>query len=112
MSYWTTDGEWNINNSNTSIIFDLGQTRTFDNVLIQEYIREGQRVAEWSFDAWVGDSWKELVHNKAIGYKKIRRFEPCTTGRVRLNILRSWDNPMICNFGLFQSSIPEEVAEK
>ena len=111
MTYWTTDGEWDINNSNTTILFDLGQTRTFDNVLVQEYVREGQRVAEWSFDAWVGDSWKELVHNKTIGYKKIRRFEPCTTGRVRLNILRSWDNPMICNFGLFLSSIPEEVAE-
>lgn len=111
MTYWTTDGEWDINNSNTTIIFDLGQTRTFDNVLVQEYIREGQRVAEWSFDVWVGDSWKELVHNKTIGYKNIKCFEPCTTGRVRLNILRSWDNPMICNFGLFLSSIPEEVAE-
>jgi alpha-L-fucosidase len=111
MTYWTTDGEWDINNSNTTIIFDLGQTRTFDNIVVQEYIREGQRVAEWSFDAWVGDSWKELVHNKTIGYKKIRRFEPCTTSRVRLNIERSWDNPMICNFGLFLSSIPEEVAE-
>ncbi len=111
MTYWTPDGEWDINNSSTTIIFNLGQTRTFDNVLIQEYIREGQRVAEWSFDAWIGDSWKELVHYKTIGYKNIRRFEPCTTGRVRLNILRSWDNPMICNFGLFHSSIPEEVAE-
>lgn len=111
MTYWTADGEWDINNSNASIVFDLGQARTFDNVLVQEYIREGQRVAEWSFDAWIGDSWKELVRYKTIGYKNIKRFEPCTTGRVRLNILRSWDNPMICNFGLYLSSIPEEVTE-
>ena len=111
MTYWTTDGEWDINNSNASIIFDLGQTRTFDNVLVQEYIREGQRVAEWSFDAWVGDSWKELVHNKTIGYKNIKHFEPVTTGRVRLNILRSWDNPMINNFGLYLSNIPDEITE-
>ena len=111
MTYWTTDGEWDINNSNASIIFDLEQIRTFDNVLVQEYIREGQRVAEWSFDAWVGNSWKELIHNKTIGYKNIKRFEPVTTGKVRLNILRSWDNPMICNFGLYLSNIPEETAE-
>ena len=111
MTYWTTDGEWDINNSKASIIFDLGQSRTFDNVLAQEYIREGQRVAEWSFDAWVGDSWKELVHNKTIGYKNIKRFEPVTCGRVRLNILRSWDNPMISNFGLYLSNIPDVVAE-
>jgi len=111
MTYWTTNGEWNINNSNASIIFDLGQARTFDNVLIQEYIREGQKVAEWSFDAWAGDSWQELVRHKTIGYKNIKRFKPVTTNRIRLNILRSWDNPMICNFGLYLSNILEEVAE-
>ncbi len=111
MTYWTTDGEWSINNSCASIIFDLGQARTFNNVLVQEYIREGQRVAEWSFDAWTQDSWQELVHHKTIGYKNIKRFQTCTTDRVRLNILRSWDNPMISNFGLYFSNVPEEVAE-
>jgi alpha-L-fucosidase len=111
MTYWTPDGEWDINNSNASILIDLGQARTFDNVLVQEYIREGQRVAEWSFDAWIGDAWQELVRHKTIGYKNIKRFEPVTTGRARLNILRSWDNPMIGNFGLYLSNIPEEVAE-
>ncbi|MGB8215102.1 MAG: TIM-barrel domain-containing protein [Anaerolineales bacterium] len=112
MTYWTTDGEWDINTSKTTILFDLEQTRKFDNVLVQEYIREGQRVAEWSLEAWVGGSWKELVRHKTIGYKNIKRFETCTTDRVRLHILRSWDNPMICNFGLFLSSIPEEVVEE
>ena len=109
MTYWTTDIEWDINNSKTSIIFDLGQNKTFDNVLVQEYIREGQRIAEWSFEFWDGDSWKKLVHNKTIGYKSIKRFEPVTTGKVRLNILRSWDNPMVSNFGLYLSNIPDEI---
>jgi hypothetical protein len=109
MTYWTTAAEWDINNSNASIIFDLGQNKTFDNVLVQEYIREGQRIAEWSFDAWIGNSWKEFVHHKTIGYKSIKRFEPVTTGKVRLNILKSWDNPMISNFGLYLSNIPDEI---
>lgn len=108
MTYWTTGGEWDINNSKASIIFDLEQSKTFDNVLVQEYIREGQRVAEWSFDAWTQGTWKELVHHKTIGYKNIKRFEPITTEKVRLNILRSWDTPMINNFGLYLSNIPDE----
>ncbi|MGE5613817.1 MAG: alpha-L-fucosidase [Bacillota bacterium] len=110
-TYWTTDGKWDIYNSKASVIFDLGEAKTFDNVLVQEYIREGQRVAEWSLEAWIGDSWKELVHHKTIGYKNIKRFDTVTTGKVRLNILRSWDKPMICNFGLYLSCIPEEAAE-
>lgn len=111
MTYWTPDGEWDINHRSASILFDLGQAMTFNNVLVQEYVREGQRVAEWSLDAWTQDSWQELVHHKTIGYKNIKRFEPVTTGRVRLNILRSWDNPMICNFGLYLSNVPEAVDE-
>ena len=108
LSYWTTDGAWDVNNSRASVVFDLGQSETFDNVMLQEYIREGQRIADWSLEAWVNDEWKELVHHKTIGYKNIKRFEQVTTDRVRLNILRSWDNPMISGFGLYLTELPEE----
>lgn len=111
MTYWTTEGEWDIDHSSASVIFDLGQDRTFDNVLLQEYIREGQRVAQWSFEVWLEGSWKELIRNKTIGYKRIERFKPVTTNKVRLNILRSWDNPMISNFGLYLSNLPEDDEE-
>jgi len=111
MTYWTTDGVWDINTSSASIIIDLGHNKTFDNVMVQEYIREGQRVAEWSFEIWDGDRWRELVHNKTIGYKNIKRFEKVTASKVRLNILRSWDNPMINYFGLYLSNIPEDITE-
>lgn len=111
MTYWTTDGAWDIKSSSASIVFDLGQSKTFDNVMIQEYIREGQRIAEWSFEIWDGQGWREMVHHKTIGYKNIKRFEKVTTSKVRLNILRSWDNPMISGFGLFMTDIPEEEYE-
>jgi len=111
MTFWTTDGEWDINGSSASITFDLGGVKTFDNVLLQEFVREGQRVAEWSFEAWVNHSWQELVRHKTIGYKTIKRFEAVATDKVRLNILRSWDNPMISGFGLYLSNIPEETVE-
>jgi len=108
MTYWTTNGAWDINSSKATITFELGESKTFDNVMLQEYIREGQRVAEWSFEFWNGHEWEELVHHKTIGYKNMKRFQQVTTNQVRVNILRSWDNPMINNFGLYLSDIPEE----
>jgi alpha-L-fucosidase len=111
MTYWTTDGEWDINKSSASITIDLGQSKTFDNVMLQEYIREGQRVAEWSLEAWDKNGWRELVHHKTIGYKNIKRFEQVTTDRVRLNILRSWDKPMLSGFGLYLTDLPEQSYE-
>jgi len=112
MTYWTTDGEWDINNSSASLVIELGQNKTFDNVMVQEFIREGQRIAEWSFDIWDGEKWVEKVRYKTIGYKNIKRFKKVTTDKVRLNILRSWDNPMISYFGLYLSVIPEEASIK
>lgn len=109
MTYWTTDGTWDINNSKASIIFYLGQNKTFDNVMLQEYIREGQRIAEWNLEAWDKDGWRELVHHKTIGYKNIKRFEQVTTDKVRLNILRSWDHPMLNGFGLYLTDLPGQI---
>jgi alpha-L-fucosidase len=112
MTYWTTDGVWDINRSSASITVDLGQCKTFDNVMVQEYIREGQRIAKWSFEIWNGDGWKEVVCHQTIGYKNIKRFDKVTTDRVRLNILRSWDHPMISNFGLYLADILEEINDE
>ena len=109
MTFWTTDDDWDINNSSASIVFNLEECKTFDNVMIQEYIKEGQRVAKWSLEALIGDTWRELVCHKTIGYKNIKHFEMVTTKKVRLNIMRSWDNPMISNFGLYLTEMPEEV---
>ena len=111
MTYWTTDGNWDINSDSAYLIFDFGEYKTFDNVMVQEYIREGQRIAAWSLDIPDGDEWRELVRKQTIGYKNIKRFKKVTTNKVRLNILRSWDNPMISNFGLYLSDIPDTSAE-
>lgn len=111
MTYWTTDGDWDINSSSASLIFDLHEYKTFDNVMVQEFIREGQRISRWSLDIWDGDGWREVICKHTIGYKNIKRFKKVTSNKVRLNILRSWDKPMINSFGLYLSDIPETFAE-
>ena len=53
--------------------------------------------------------WVEVVRHKTIGYKTVRRFDPVTASKVRFQILRSWDTPMIRSFGLYQSApLPKE----
>ncbi|MDR2940151.1 MAG: alpha-L-fucosidase [Clostridiales bacterium] len=111
MSYWAPSGDWDINESSVSIIFELGEVKEFDNILLQEFIREGQRVAEWSLEARVEGHWREVAHYKTIGYKVIKRFEAIKSDTVRFNIIRSWDKPMISSFGLYLSCIPEEEVE-
>ena len=111
-SYWTTDS-WDLNSSKASLVFELIEIKEFNHVLLQEYIHEGQRVAGWSFDVWVSDGWQEVVCQKTIGYKNIKRFPNVKTNKVRLNIKRSWDRPMLRNFGLYLSAeLPSKVEDE
>lgn len=104
-TYWTTSGTWNIGTSNATITFDLKTPQTFDNVMIKEYVYNGQRVAGWNLEYLnASNAWTSLVTGKkVIGYKRICKFNQVTASKVRLNITRSWDNPEISNFALFRT---------
>ncbi|NLG50803.1 MAG: alpha-L-fucosidase [Chloroflexi bacterium] len=96
-TYWTTDPDV----TQASIEFDLGQPATFSRMLLQEHVAVGQRVAEYSLEAWDGADWAEVVRGTTIGYKKLDRFPATTTNRVRLNILSARDCPTLQAFGLY-----------
>ena len=111
-TYWTT-GFWDLKSSKAGLIFELTEAKEFNNVLLQEVIQEGQRVAGWSLDVWVSGGWQEVICQKTIGYKNIKRFPNVKTNKVRLNINRSWDKPMLKNFGLYLSAeLPKVVDDE
>ena len=111
-TYWTTDS-WDLESSKARLIFELTEMKEFNNVLLEEVIQEGQRVAGWSFDVWEDSEWQEVVCQKTIGYRNIKRFPNVKTNRVRLNINRSWDRPMLKSFGLYLSAaLPSKVEDE
>jgi len=96
-TYWMTD-----DSVTASVIeFDLGEKKTFNRVMLQEYIQIGQRVEEFAVEAWDGNNWKEFARGTTIGYKRLLRFDDITAQKVRLRINRSRVCPTISNFGLF-----------
>ncbi|MBN2408948.1 MAG: alpha-L-fucosidase [Candidatus Aminicenantes bacterium] len=97
-SYWTTpDGI-----ETGSLEWTLPGKRSFDIVLLQEEIRVGQRVEEFSLEAWDGKSWRPFAAGTTIGFKRLLRFAEIATDRVRLTILRSRTSPTLSAFGLFK----------
>lgn len=97
-TYWTTD-EWV---ETAAVEFDLGQEKGFNCVMIQEYIKNGQRVEEFSLEVWDGGKWVEIMRSTVIGYKRLLRFDTVGTQKVRLNIIKSRVSPTICEFGLYK----------
>jgi alpha-L-fucosidase len=99
-TYWTTPGS-----IETAVLeFTLPDTRTFDVAELQEEIRCGQRVEEFSLESWDGNAWRVFSRGTTIGYKRLLRFPEITTRRVRLTIAKSRLNPTLSAFGLFKSS--------
>ncbi len=92
-----------------SMVFQLPQKETFDVAMLQEQITVGQRIGKFRIDYWDGSEWQKLTGGTTVGYKRLLRFSPVTTDRVRLVIERSRLNPTLADFGLFE--LPAEYLD-
>jgi alpha-L-fucosidase len=95
---WTTTGT----DTTATLDFTLTGPKTFDVLLLQENIRIGQRVEKFVLEYPDGAGWKTITEGTTIGYKRLLRFPPVTTTRLRLRIVSSRLNPTIAEFGLYK----------
>ena len=97
-SYWAApDG---INDA--VLTFDLGTEKTFNRILLQEYIPLGQRIKAFTIKVLTADgSWKEIASETTIGFKRIVPVETVTTSKIEISV-SSFAPPIINNFGLFK----------
>src|SRR5688572_11758639 len=96
-TYWTTDDPV----INGHIEIDLDKPQTIKYILLQEYIKLGQRVKSFTVEAWDGDNWKVVAKGTTIGYKRILKLDPTETTKVKIAILDSKACPVISNIELF-----------
>lgn len=101
-TYWTTSKK------DTSAVIELRlkENKTFDVLLLQENITIGQRIEHFVLEYPEGNEWKNIVSGTTVGYKRLIRFDPVTTNRVRLRILSSRLNPTLSELGLYKQPQP------
>lgn len=87
----------------SSLEIDLRQPTTFNIVMLQEFVAEGQHVEEYSVDALTAAGWQEIKRGTTIGHKKLDRIVPVTATRVKVSILRSRALPMIRTVSLYHA---------
>lgn len=97
-TFWATDDSV----TEAWLEVDLGAPTTFGIVNLQEAIALGQRVRSYRVERWDGQAWQTVVTGKTIGHRKLDRFEPVTTQRVRLVITSARACPTISHFGLHE----------
>jgi alpha-L-fucosidase len=85
------------------IVIDLGEETEVNRILIQEYIKMGQRVQEFIVEALTGEEWKQLVEGTTIGYKVIRKFPVIRTSRIKVTVRKAKACPLISNIELYRA---------
>jgi alpha-L-fucosidase len=96
-TYWATDDD----KISGNLVIDLGEQKFVKYVLIQEYIKLGQRVKSFSIDVWSNKGWKEAVAATTIGYKRILKLEPVETSKIRISISDAKACPVISNVEVY-----------
>ncbi|MDO9257379.1 MAG: alpha-L-fucosidase [Bacteroidales bacterium] len=96
-TYWATD-----NNTKTAAIeIDLGHKQNVKYIVIQEYMKLGQRVKSFSIEVWNTNKWQLVANETTIGYKRIIKMDPVLTDKIRIQITDSKACPVISNIEVY-----------
>jgi len=82
-TYWATDDKV----KQATIEFTFKKPTAINRILLQEYIKLGQRIKAFSVEANVDGQWKTIANETTIGYKRILRLDRVTASAIRINIL-------------------------
>jgi alpha-L-fucosidase len=96
-TYWATDDGI----TNASIEVRLDESRSVKYIVLQEYIKLGQRIESFTVDSWINNNWSQITSGTTIGYKRILRVDSTETNKVRINITGAKACPLISNVEVY-----------
>jgi alpha-L-fucosidase len=86
----------------------LGNENVFDVAMLQEDIRQGQRIEAFRLDVCAGEVCREFARGTTIGHKRLLRFPEVRVaagqqrGHVRLTIEQSRGTPVVSAIGVYK----------
>ena len=85
---------------------DLGGRTRVDHVIIEEHLRNGERVRAWRLEGDAGDGWRTLAEGSAIGRKRIQPIGTAELFAVRLTVTHVEGEPQIRRLAAFDVGSP------
>ena len=80
--------------------------RTFNRVMLQEYIPLGQRIAAFRIEAADPDgTWKTVAEETTIGYKRLVLIPTVTASALRVSITKSYACPVLSKVAVYMDNI-------
>jgi alpha-L-fucosidase len=96
-SYWATDDGVDTG----SFEIRLPAKATVNYIVLQEYIRLGQRVSDFAVESFTNGQWQRIASGTTIGHKRILKIDPVETDKIRVTINAAKACPVISNVEIY-----------
>ena len=108
-SYWAAQDDC----LSASFTVTFPGPRTFNRVMLQEYIPLGQRIAAFDIEIQTPDgAWKTVARETTIGYKRLVLIPTVTASAMRVNITKAYACPVVSKVAAYMDGIyVDEEAE-
>lgn len=87
--------------SEHAIEFHFKKPVTFDRLMLQENIRNGQRIEAFQLEIYQNGRWMKVAEGRTVGYKRLLRFERVSSKKVRVKITAFRAAPELIEAGLY-----------
>ena len=89
--------------TNATLTVTLQKKEKVSYILLQEYIRLGQRVKSFSVEVWneATKKWENVANETTIGYKRILKINPVETQKIRITINDARACPLLSNLEVY-----------
>lgn len=89
----------------------LDEPTAFDHIVLQEDIRQGERVREYAVEAMLGGTWSTIAKGTCVGHKRIHQLAvPVTAEKIRMRIGKSTATPVISRLAIYLADDTTEGA--
>jgi alpha-L-fucosidase len=79
-SYWATDDAIR----NATVEITLAKPALVQYIVLQEYIKLGQRIKSFQVEIWQHGHWVRVGEGTTVGHKRILAIQPVTTKKIRV----------------------------
>lgn len=98
-TYWAADD----NVKGASVEFEFEKPTAINRILIQEYIKLGQRVKAFNVEVKTNGKWETIANETTIGYKRILRTKRVLADALKINITAAKASVVISNIQAYNA---------
>jgi len=82
---------------------DLNGEHAVDHLVIEEDLHSGQRIRAYEIEAQTASGWKLVASGSTVGRKRIEKFAPVRTAKLRFRVTRADAIPQMCRLTAYSA---------